>query len=98
MKFILFILLSGLFICCYFLLKNKVTIKNHFIIINAIGRYLDYCIDNDIEPLVYFYDMEFYDKTLYRWCDWGYIRILPYDKYEVIEPFIDERSVTYAAQ
>ena len=98
MKFIFFVLISVWLICFYFLVKNRVTLKNHYIIIHAIGRYLDYCIDNDIEPLVYFYDMELYNKTLYRWWDWGYIRILPYDKYDVIEPFIEERGVTNAAQ
>ena len=98
MKFIIFVLLLGLFVCCYYLCKNTTTLKNHLTIVYAIDRYLHYCIDNDIEPLVYFCDMESYSKTLYRWWDWGYMRILPYDKYNVIEPFIDERSVTNAAQ
>lgn len=98
MTFIYFLLIFMLFICIYFWLKNKVTYCNHLIIIDAIARHIRACEECEVEPLVYFYDMEEYKTTLYRWWDWGYTRILDPVQYEIIKPFIKERSKENAAQ
>lgn len=37
---------------------------------------------------VSFDDMESYNSTLYRFWDWGYTRILPKDKFELIKSYI----------
>lgn len=37
---------------------------------------------------VSFDDMESYNDTLYRFWDWGYTRILPKEKFEIIKPYI----------
>lgn len=34
-------------------------------------------------------DMENYVVTLWRLWDWGYTRILPKDKFEIIKPYIE---------
>ena len=34
-------------------------------------------------------DMESYFKTVYRFWDWGYTRILPPDKFEKIQPYLN---------
>ena len=36
-------------------------------------------------------DMESYLKTVYRFWDWGYTRILPPDKFEKIQPYLVSR-------
>lgn len=33
-------------------------------------------------------DMETYDSTLWRLWDWGYTRILPKEKFELVKPYI----------
>ncbi len=76
-----------------FLAKHEVTIDCRLIIISAIGAYLRDQIDNDnfdAVNLVDFDDMESYNDTLIRFWDWGYARILPKDKYELIKPYIEE--------
>ena len=85
------------------LLKNRNTFKNHSKISNAIYAYIDHesdraykeavCDKKDFyecyKPKVYFDDMEDYNVTYQRWWDWGYTRILPPDKFEIIKPFLD---------
>lgn len=80
------------------LIKNEVTCRNHIKIIDAIYEYSINSLNKDFnnwqpgqpQPwnLVDTSDMENYDATLYRFWDWGYTRILPPDKFELIRPFI----------
>lgn len=90
MKFIMCVLVLLLLRELYLLFKNKATYHNQVIILEAIARHIAECEEYEVEPLVYFYDMESYRETLYRWWDWGYTRILPPVKYEIIKPFIKE--------
>jgi hypothetical protein len=72
------------------LVKNDVTYKKRRIIIEAIGRYHMDKIDN-YEPFDHLWGyMEDYDKTFSRWFDWGYKRILPPDKFELVKPYIED--------
>ncbi len=78
--------------CIIFGIKNEVTFKNDMIICNAIYAYLSHLIeegqyDPENRPVT-FEDMEDYDTTLYRIWDWGYTRILPPEKFELIKPYI----------
>lgn len=72
------------------LIKNEVTFKHQMRINDAIYNYHMDRIHNrpHSEGEVDWKDMESYDKTLFRFWDWGYKRILPPDKYEIIKPFI----------
>lgn len=69
--------------------KNWVTLMNHDKINNAIHLYVMQCLYKTKEPLVSYEDMESYESTLFRLWDWGYKRILPPEKYEIIKPFIN---------
>jgi hypothetical protein len=76
------------------LIKNEFTYRNQIIIVHAIHDYNMYLIENgqfDINnPSVTYADMEDYDTTQKRFWDWGYTRILPPEKFELIKPFIKE--------
>lgn len=74
-----------------FAIKNNVTFYNHMIITDAIFAYTMFCIRNNKQPVVNYNDEEDYDKTLFRIWDWGYTKILPPDKFEIIKPFIQKR-------
>lgn len=73
------------------LIKNEVTYRNRIKILDAIFRY---DLDQIDLGICYFPDlvgeMESYDKTLRRWWDWGYTRILPERYFLLIEPFIEK--------
>lgn len=82
-------------------LKINVTKKNQVIIINAIFEYQKTELDRVFAdflngkideyhyvPAVSFEDHESFEKTLWRLWDWGYTRILPKDKFEIIKPYI----------
>lgn len=77
-------------ICIGALFKNENTYRNRTIISDAIADYsmhkIDRCQWNSIE--VDFDDMESYEATFVRWWDWGYTRILPPEKFEIIKPYI----------
>lgn len=79
----------GCIICA---IKNEVTCRNHLIICNAIYEYRVYLIRNGMynpnNEGVTLNDMEDYNVTLKRFWDWGYKRILPPEKFELIKPFI----------
>ena len=83
-------------LCNYFLIKNERTYYLHKKIINAIYDYSVYKrnFDGFIHGTadVTIEDMEDYDKTLYRFWDWGYGRILPAEKLKLIEPFIEMKG------
>ena len=72
------------------LVKNEVTYRNRLKILNAIFRY---DLDQIDLGICYFPDlvseMESYDKTLWRWWDWGYTKILPPNYFKLIKPFIE---------
>lgn len=74
------------------LIKNKVTLRQHEKVINAIHAYSMKLIEEhrweDIQ--VDFNDMEPYKRTMLRLWDWGHTRILPPEKYEIIKPYIME--------
>ena len=74
---------------CFLLLrKNANTHKNHILINKAICVYRMICIDRGENAVVDHDDAEDYDKTLWRLWDWGYTRILPKEKFEIIKPYI----------
>ena len=72
--------------------KNENAYKNHKIIVDAI---YDYHIDMitsgkyDRIDVVDYRDMETYNSTLFRLWDWGYTRILPKEKFEIVKPYIE---------
>lgn len=72
------------------LLKNDITYKNHMIIANAIHEYgmIKIHLHQWNSIAVDFDDMEPYVATYTRWWDWGYTRILPPEKFEIIKPYI----------
>ena len=81
------LLIVGLIFTVVMMFKNENTFINHMIITNSIYRY--HKDHQDEYPwLVSYSDMEPYNKTTYRIWDWGYTRILPPDKFELIKPYI----------
>lgn len=73
------------------LIKNEVTFKHHERISVAIYRYMIHKLENnEFDYEVDCSDMESYDDTLNRLWDWGYTRILPPDKFEIIKPFLED--------
>ena len=85
----------GMFGCVFFLFKNNNTYRNQGIIINAIHRYKQHELESATNILnlhysVNYYDMEPYEKTLFRFWDWGYENILPKDKFEIIKSYISK--------
>lgn len=78
-----------LVVCILALIKNEITFKHHMLICTAI---YEYAIDvgTSSEPAVWYNDMESYDDTFRRWWDWGYTRILPPEKFEILKPYILE--------
>ena len=84
---ILYLTLVGL--CFIFTVKALVTYKQQCTIADAVFRYTMDLIDQSIcEYDVDILDIEDFDKTLWRLWDWGYKRILPKDKFEIIKPYI----------
>lgn len=74
-----------------FLIKNEWTCRMHGKIGDAVLAYqLDRIRNHDIagSNLVSVWDSESYEKTLFRLWDWGYTRILPPEKFELIKPYI----------
>lgn len=67
--------------------------KMHRVIMEAIHYYHADCIKKRTTFDVDYTDMEDYYKTCRRWWDWGYKRILPKDKFEIIQKYIDEVDV-----
>ena len=90
-KIILVICWITLVGCIVIGIKNTVTCKMHLKLNDAVFAYHMGCIFNgDYQGLkaVDYEDMEPYETTLFRLWDWGYTRILPADKFEIIKPFI----------
>ena len=85
------IALVVIFVCSIIAVKNARTYAMHRKLGDAIYRHHVVCImDGDYEALhsVDYNDMESYEATLFRLWDWGYSRILPKDKLEIIKPYI----------
>lgn len=76
--------------------KNNNALKNRMKIHFAINKMTLEAMragDTDAynEIMVNLYDnMEPYDKTFRRFWDWGYKRILPPEKFKLVEPYITE--------
>lgn len=73
--------------CGFLLLKSENAYHNRTIIIYAIMQYRienRYTLVCQVCPS----DMEPYEKTVCRLWDWGYTRILPKEKFEIIKPYI----------
>ena len=86
------ILLGVIVVCGVIGVKNARTFTMHRKLGDAIYRYHIACVmDGDFEAVhkVDYHDMESYEATLFRLWDWGYSRILPKDKLEIIKPFIE---------
>lgn len=86
------IIIGASFIALLFLavlmMKNDVTLDKRIKIIYAIRDYQVRCLYDGTSEEVDWSDMESYDNTLWRLWDWGYTRILPKEKYKIVEPFI----------
>ena len=70
------------------LAKSENAYQNQLKILNAIRDYGSECIWSDKPILVDFDEMEPLERTLFRFWDWGYTRILPVEKFEIIKPYI----------
>ena len=74
------------------IIKSNNTVKKRKIIIDAIYAFnIDMIQKGDYEGCrsVFYDDMESYEETLFRIQDWGYTRILPKEKFELIKPYIN---------
>lgn len=69
-------------------IKNQITLKHRLRINDAICAYRIDCRCNGQQPCVNYGDGESYEKTWLRLWDWGYKRILPPEKYEIIKPYL----------
>lgn len=90
-ELILVICFAGLIFCGIAIVKNVNTFRCHCKIDKAIYEYKDKCIGEcDWTALhsVEYNDAEDYMTTFWRFWDWGYARILPKDKFEIIKPYI----------
>ena len=85
------ILIIALIICWFIMLRIPVVDHNRDVIIEAIYQYRIHCMYkhmlSDMNSVRYS-DMEDVGKTLFRFWDWGFTRILPKDKFEMIKPYI----------
>ena len=87
-----------LIVCCIVLVflivllfKNSITLRNQEKVLYAIKEYRIECMKNhQYNGLNYvdYEDVETYMTTFWRLWDWGYTRILPKDKFEIIKPYI----------
>lgn len=82
------ILVVMLLLCIVMMIKNEVTYHHHMRILKAIKEYQNMCREYGKISDVDYDDMENYECTLFRLWDWGYTRILPKDKFEIIKPYI----------
>lgn len=92
-KFIIcFILIILLFSSVFLSIKDKNTRKQRLIILHAFHKYVSVCINNGTQISFDVWDyIEDYSSTLYRLWDWGYTRILPPEKFELIKDYIKEK-------
>lgn len=85
--FLIILLIFWLFI----VIRIHVVFHKSDVIIEAIYQYKIHCIEkrmfSEMDSIRYS-DMEKVGRTLLRFWDWGYTRILPKDKFEMIKPYI----------
>lgn len=69
--------------------KNDRTYRLQMLFIEAVGMYqMEKLSKGEFTYEVEFDDLEEYNKTLFRMWDWGYTRILPPEKLEIILPYV----------
>lgn len=96
MIFVLIILLVMLAVGIFLVTKNENTYQKQMIVSYAIYLYAIDMIHRGIfESEVDWDDIESYMATLFRLWDWGYTRLLPPEKYEIIKPYIEEAIDMY---
>ena len=95
---ILTIVLVLVFIICYFISKKSNTTSKRQDVIYAIYLYNLECMAEEEDIRVTYYDMEDYSKTYWRIFDWGYKKMLPADKYEIIKPYIQKVKDTFVGK
>lgn len=90
MTILLIYIISMIALGVFLMVRNHATFRNHEIITDAIYAYKSYQIKhgNYSNFEVDYKDIEHYNKTFMRMWDWGYTRILPHEKFKIIEPFI----------
>lgn len=78
------------------IIKSIIDCRNRGIIIDAICKYHIHLIKEGHYDrgayLVKYEDMESFNATNNRFWDWGYTRILPPEKFELIKPYIVKES------
>ena len=87
---LLMIVIAGVtgFLC----LKIHATFAMRELVEDAIFEYrLEYIINNNVEPIIGYTDMESFEYTLFRFWDLSYKHILPKEKLAVIESYILRR-------
>lgn len=85
MYIIVILYMALIALCVFFAVKTSNTYNNTMKIIDAIHAYrLEYLWNAKVD----YKDMETFEQTLFRFWDWGYKRILPKDKFELIKPYI----------
>lgn len=95
MIFVLIILFVMLAVGIFLVAKNENTYQKQMIVSYAIYLYRLDMLHHDSEHEVDFDDIESYMATFTRLWDWGYTRILPPEKYEIIKPYIEEATAMY---
>lgn len=86
--FVVTFLFVAIVVCFYLLAKNENTCRMRIVIIDAIRDYKVDMYEKGLPILVDYTDKEPYYSTLFRLWDWGYTRILPPEKFKIIEPYI----------
>ena len=90
MTFLWAFLVTSLVFSIVMMFKADNTRKNHRKIFDAIDDYGEKT--NDHFNCIRLIDsMESCDRTLFRFWDWGYTRILPKEDFELIKPYIKEK-------
>ena len=95
------LILCGLSIlsCVLMMIKNEIAYRNCMIITDAIFSYRIDVIKKAVENKtisdgvtyeVNYTDMRDYNKIAMRIHDWGYKKILPADKFEIVKPYIQK--------
>ena len=75
--------------CTYILVRICVVYENRAIVHEAIYAYIrDMTKRGEFNYEVNYYDMEPFNKSVLRLFDFGCTKILPEEKYEIIEPYI----------
>lgn len=71
-------------------IKSENAYMNRSDLIDAMFLYGLDCAENGRQRCVHYKDMESYEKTVLRLWDWGYTRILPPEKYEILKPYLHQ--------